>query len=43
MNIITISNGVEIEETKKEVWYVKECLMKYDLEVMEDFVIKAVK
>ena len=43
MNIITISNDEENEETIKEVLYIKEFLEEYDLEVMEPFVIKKIE
>ena len=42
MNIITVNNDEENEETKKEVLYIKVCLKEYDLEVMEDFVFKQI-
>ena len=40
MNIIVINNVVEIEETKKENLYIKECLKEYNLEA---FVIKEIE
>ena len=43
MNIITISNDEENEETIKEVLYIKEFLEEYDLEVTEAFVIKKIE